>query len=258
MGDFIRVERLVKRYRASDGSEVEALREVSFAVEQGEFVTLVGHSGCGKSTLLKILAGLVDRSAGTVTIDGTAVDGPRPDIGIVFQKPLLLEWRRVLENVLLPVEIYGLDRRRYEGKAHRLLGTAGLGAFLRKYPYELSGGMQQRVALCRALVAEPALLLMDEPFGSLDALTRQKMGFELLRLWQEWKSTVLFVTHDIVESIILADRVVVMSPRPGRIIDVVSVDLPRPRDLLMQDTPAFARLASRIRRRLWEEETADA
>jgi NitT/TauT family transport system ATP-binding protein len=257
MGDFIRVERLVKRYRASDGSEVEALREVTFAVERGELVTLVGHSGCGKSTLLKILAGLAERTAGTVMIDGQEVDGPRPDIGIVFQKPLLLEWRRVLENVLLPVEIYGLDRRRYEDKAHRLLQTAGLGAFLGKYPYELSGGMQQRVALCRALVAEPSLLLMDEPFGSLDALTRQKMGFELLRLWQEWKSTVVFVTHDIAESIMLADRVVVMSPRPGRIVDVVPVDLPRPREILMQDTPAFAQLASRIRRWLWEAD-ADA
>ena len=254
MGDFIRVERLVKLYRARDGTEVEALRDISFAVEGGEFVTLVGHSGCGKSTLLKILAGLAERSAGTVTIDGQDVDGPRRDVGIVFQKPLLLEWRRVIENVLLPVEIYGLDRRRYEEKAHRLLQTAGLGAFLGKYPFELSGGMQQRVALCRALVSEPSLLLMDEPFGSLDALTRQKMGFELLRLWQEWKSTVLFVTHDIVESIMLADRVVVMSPRPGRVIDVVPVDLPRPRDILMQDTPAFARLASRIRRRLWEED----
>lgn len=257
MGDFIRVERLVKLYRARDGTEVEALRDVSFAVERGEFVTLVGHSGCGKSTLLKILAGLAERSDGTVTIDGRAVDGPRPDVGIVFQKPLLLEWRRVWENVLLPVEIYGLDRKRYEEKAHRLLQTAGLEGFLGKYPFELSGGMQQRVALCRALVAEPSLLLMDEPFGSLDALTRQKMGFELLRLWQEWKSTVLFVTHDIVESIMLADRVVVMSPRPGRIIDVVPVDLPRPRDVLMQDTPAFTALASRIRLRLWEEEPAD-
>jgi len=253
--DFIRIERLVKRYRASDGTEVEALRDVSFGVERGEFVTLVGHSGCGKSTLLKILSGLAERSSGSVIVDGQVVNGPRPDVGIVFQKPLLLEWRRVLENVLLPVEIYGLDRRRYQAHAHRLLETAGLGAFLGKYPYELSGGMQQRVALCRALVAEPSLLLMDEPFGSLDALTRQKMGFELLRLWQEWKSTVVFVTHDIVESIMLADRVVVMSPRPGRVIDVVPVDLPRPRDILMQDTPAFTRLASRIRRRLWEEDS---
>ncbi len=257
MGDFIRVDRLVKRYRARDGTEVEALRDVSLAVERGEFVTLVGHSGCGKTTLLKILSGLVERTGGTVTIEGQAVDRPRPDVGIVFQKPLLLEWRRVFDNVLLPVEIYGLERHRYEEKAHRLLRKAGLEGFLGKYPFELSGGMQQRVALCRALVTEPSLLLMDEPFGSLDALTRQKMGLELLRLWQEWKSTVLFVTHDIIESIMLADRVVVMSPRPGRIIDVVPVDLPRPRDILMQDTPEFTRLASRIRLRLWEEE-ADA
>ena len=252
---MIRVERLVKLYRSRDGTEVEALRDVTFDVDRGEFVTLVGHSGCGKTTLLKILAGLAERSAGALTIDGQEVAGPRSDVGIVFQKPLLLEWRRVLENVLLPVEIYKLDRKRYEAHAQRLLRTAGLDGFLSKYPFELSGGMQQRVALCRALVAEPSLLLMDEPFGSLDALTRQKMGLELLRLWQEWKSTVLFVTHDIVESILLADRVIVMSPRPGRIIDVVPVDLPRPRDVLMQDTPAFTTLASRIRLRLWEEQT---
>jgi len=252
---LIRVERLVKLYRSRDGTEVEALRDVTFDVDRGEFVTLVGHSGCGKTTLLKILAGLAERSAGALTIDGQEVAGPRSDVGIVFQKPLLLEWRRVLENVLLPVEIYKLDRKRYEAHAQRLLRTAGLDGFLSKYPFELSGGMQQRVALCRALVAEPSLLLMDEPFGSLDALTRQKMGLELLRLWQEWKSTVLFVTHDIVESILLADRVIVMSPRPGRIIDVVPVDLPRPRDVLMQDTPAFTTLASRIRLRLWEEQT---
>ncbi len=253
MGDFIRVERLGKLYRARDGTEVEALHDVSFAVGRGEFVTIVGHSGCGKSTLLKILAGLISRSRGTVAVDGQDVDGPRRDVGIVFQKPLLLEWRRVLENVLLPVEIYGLARGQYTAKAERLLRTAGLGGFLGRYPFELSGGMQQRVALCRALVAEPSLLLMDEPFGSLDALTRQKMGFELLRLWQEWKSTVLFVTHDIAEAVMLADRVLVMSPRPGRILDGVAVDLPRPREVLMQDMPAFTRLSSRIRRRLWEE-----
>ena len=253
MGESIRVERLFKVYRSRDGTEVEALRDVSFTVDRGEFVAIVGHSGCGKSTLLKILAGLLPRSRGTLSVDGREVDGTRRDTGIVFQKPLLLEWRRVLDNVLLPVEIYGLDRHEYEAKARRLLRTAGLDRFLNKYPFELSGGMEQRVALCRALVAEPSLLLMDEPFGALDALTRQKMGLELLRVWEEWKSTVFFVTHDLDEAIMLSDRVLVMSPRPGRILDSVTVDLPRPREIFLKDTPEFTRLTSGIRRRLWEE-----
>ena len=253
MSESIRVERLCKVYRSSDGTEVEALREVSFTVGRGEFVSLVGQSGCGKSTLLKILAGLLAKTRGTIFIEGQEMDGPRRDIGIMFQKPLLLEWRRVLDNVLLPVEIYRLDRKEYEEKAHRLLGTAGLANFLRKYPFELSGGMQQRVALCRALVAEPALLLMDEPFGALDTLTRQKMGFELLRLWEEWKSTVLFVTHDVDEAVMLSDRVLVMSSRPGTILGAFTVDLPRPRQIFAKDTSEFIHFSSRIRRCLWEE-----
>jgi NitT/TauT family transport system ATP-binding protein len=257
MPESIRVERLSKVYRSTDGTEVEALREVSFTVDRGEFVAIVGQSGCGKSTLLKILAGLVSKTSGTIFIEGQDLDGPRRDIGIMFQKPLLLEWRRVLDNVLLPVEIYRLDRKEYEEKARRLLGTAGLADFLRKYPFELSGGMQQRVALCRALVAEPALLLMDEPFGALDTLTRQKMGFELLRLWEEWKSMVLFVTHDVDEAVMLSDKVLVMSSRPGRILDVFTVDLPRPRQIFAKDTAEFIHISSRIRRCLWEE-AADA
>ena len=257
MPESIRVERLSKVYRSTDGTEVEALREVSFTVGYREFVSIVGQSGCGKSTLLKILAGLVSKTSGTIFIEGQDLDGPRSDIGIMFQKPLLLEWRRVLDNVLLPVEIYRLDRKEYEEKARRLLGTAGLADFLRKYPFELSGGMQQRVALCRALVAEPSLLLMDEPFGALDTLTRQKMGFELLRLWEEWKSTVLFVTHDVDEAVMLSDKVLVMSSRPGRILDVFTVDLPRPRQIFAKDTAEFIHISSRIRRCLWEE-AADA
>jgi len=253
MAELIRVEGLYKVYRARDGTEVEALHDVSFTVDRGEFVAMVGHSGCGKSTLLKILGGLLPRSRGTLSVDGQEVDGPRRDVGIVFQKSLLLEWRRVLDNVLLPVEIYKLDRQEYEAKARRLLRTAGLDRFLGKYPFELSGGMEQRVALCRALVAEPSLLLMDEPFGALDPLTREKMGIELLRLWGEWQSTVLFVTHDIDEAILLSDRVLIMSPRPGRILEAVTVDLPRPRQVFVKDTPEFARLTSRIRRRLWDE-----
>ena len=254
MPKSIRVERLCKVYRSRDGTEVEALREVSFTVGRGEFVSIVGQSGCGKSTLLKILAGLLAMTTGTIFIEGQAVDGPRRDIGLMFQKPLLLEWRRVLDNVLLPVEIYRLDRQEYEEKARRLLGTAGLADFLRKYPFELSGGMQQRVALCRALVAEPSLLLMDEPFGALDMLTRQKMGFELLRLWEQWKSTVLFVTHDVDEAVMLSDTVLVMSSRPGRIIGAFTVDLPRPRQIFAKDTPEFTHFSSRVRRCLWEED----
>jgi NitT/TauT family transport system ATP-binding protein len=257
MSESIRVEQLSKLYRSRDGTEVEALRDVSFTVGRGEFVSIVGQSGCGKSSLLKILAGLLSKTSGVISIEDRELDGPRSDIGLMFQKPLLLEWRRVLDNVLLPVEIYRLDRKEYEEKARRLLGTAGLADFLTKYPFELSGGMQQRVALCRALVAEPSLLLMDEPFGALDTLTRQKMGFELLRLWEEWKSTVLFVTHDVDEAVMLSDKVLVMSSRPGTVLGSFSVDLPRPRQIFIKDTAEFIRISSRIRRCLWEE-VADA
>jgi NitT/TauT family transport system ATP-binding protein len=253
MPESIRVEQLSKLYRSRDGTEVEALRDVSFTVGRGEFVSIVGQSGCGKSSLLKILAGLLSKTSGVISIEDRELDGPRNDIGLMFQKPLLLDWRRVLDNVLLPVEIYRLDRKEYEEKARRLLGTAGLADFLTKYPFELSGGMQQRVALCRALVAEPSLLLMDEPFGALDTLTRQKMGFELLRLWEEWKSTVLFVTHDVDEAVMLSDRVLVMSSRPGTVLGSFTVDLPRPRQIFIKDTAEFVHFSSRIRRCLWEE-----
>ena len=257
MPESIRVERLSKVYQSKDGTEVEALRHVSFTVGRGEFVSIVGQSGCGKSSLLKILAGLLPKTSGVITIEDRELAGPRRDIGLMFQKPLLLEWRRVLDNVLLPVEIYRLDRKEFEEKARRLLGTAGLADFLTKYPFELSGGMQQRVALCRALVAEPSLLLMDEPFGALDTLTRQKMGFELLRLWEEWKSTVLFVTHDVDEAVMLSDKVMVMSSRPGTVLGSFTVDLPRPRQIFIKDTAEFIHVTSRIRRCLWEE-AADA
>ncbi|HET7393680.1 MAG TPA: ABC transporter ATP-binding protein [Candidatus Binatia bacterium] len=257
MPESIRVERLSKAYRSRDGSEIKALRDISFTVDRGEFVSIVGQSGCGKSSLLKILAGLLSKSSGVISIEDRELDGPRSDIGLMFQKPLLLEWRRVLDNVLLPVEIYRLDRKEYEKKARRLLDTAGLADFLTKYPFELSGGMQQRVALCRALVAEPSLLLMDEPFGALDTLTRQRMGFELLRLWEEWKSTVLFVTHDVDEAVMLSDRVLVMSSRPGTVLGSFTVDLPRPRQIFIKDTAEFIHFSSRIRRCLWEE-AADA
>ena len=257
MPESIRVERLSKVYQSRDGTEVQALRDVCFTVGRGEFVSIVGQSGCGKSSLLKILAGLLSKTSGVISIEDRELDGPRSDIGLMFQKPLLLEWRRVLDNVLLPVEIYRLDRKEYQEKARRLLRAAGLADFLTKYPFELSGGMQQRVALCRALVAEPSLLLMDEPFGALDTLTRQKMGLELLRLWEEWKSTVLFVTHDVDEAVMLSDKVLVMSSRPGTVLDSFTVDLARPRQIFIKDTAEFIRISSRIRRCLWEE-AADA
>jgi NitT/TauT family transport system ATP-binding protein len=257
MPESIRVERLSKVYQSRDGTEVQALRDVCFTVGRGEFVSIVGQSGCGKSSLLKILAGLLSKTSGVISIEDRELDGPRSDIGLMFQKPLLLEWRRVLDNVLLPVEIYRLDRKEYQEKARRLLRAAGLADFLTKYPFELSGGMQQRVALCRALVAEPSLLLMDEPFGALDTLTRQKMGLELLRLWEEWKSTVLFVTHDVDEAVMLSDKVLVMSSRPGTVLDSFTVDLARPRQIFIKDTAEFIRISSRIRRCLWEE-VADA
>jgi NitT/TauT family transport system ATP-binding protein len=253
MAESIRVERLSKVYQSRDGAQVEALRDVSLTVGRGEFVSIVGQSGCGKSSLLKILAGLLSKTSGAIAIEGRELDGPRSDIGLMFQKPLLLEWRRVLDNVLLPIEIYRLDRKKFEQKAHRLLDTAGLTDFLTKFPFELSGGMQQRVALCRALVAEPAILLMDEPFGALDTLTRQKMGFELLRLWEEWKSTVLFVTHDVDEAVMLSDKVLVMSPRPGTVLKSFTIDLSRPRQIFVKDTADFIGITSQIRRCLWQE-----
>jgi NitT/TauT family transport system ATP-binding protein len=194
-------------------------------------VTLVGRSGCGKSTLLRIVAGLLEPTGGRVTIAGTPVTGPRRDVSLMFQRPALLPWRNVIENVLLPVEVHRLDRRAYRRRAHDLLELVGLDAFATRSPWELSGGMQQRVALCRALVVEPRILLMDEPFAALDALTREELGLELQRIWSEHRATILFVTHSIEEAVLLADRVVVMSARPGRIRRVVPVDLPRPRSL---------------------------
>ncbi|HVU77869.1 MAG TPA: ABC transporter ATP-binding protein [Gaiellaceae bacterium] len=210
---------------------VVALENITLDVHENEFVTLVGRSGCGKSTLLRIVAGLLAPTSGRVTVGGEPVTGPRRDIGFVFQQPALLPWRNVIDNVLLPVEIHRLDRRRYGRRAHDLLELVGLESFAKRSPWELSGGMQQRVALCRALVADPAILLMDEPFAALDALTREDLSLELQRIWNEHRKTIVFVTHSIEEAVLLADRVVVMTPRPGRIARVVPVDLPRPRSL---------------------------
>jgi NitT/TauT family transport system ATP-binding protein len=220
-------------------------------------VTLVGRSGCGKSTLLRIVAGLIAPSSGTVAIAGRRVSGARRDVSLVFQRPALLPWRNVIDNVLLPVEILRLPKRDYRPVAADLLALVGLEGFERRYPYELSGGMQQRVALCRALIQDPQVLLMDEPFAALDALTREEMSLELQRIWSEHKKTIVFVTHSIQEAVLLADRVVAMSPRPGRIVRTVEVRLPRPRSLGSSgDTEELARASAEVHDVLFAREAA--
>jgi NitT/TauT family transport system ATP-binding protein len=226
----IEVERLSKVFRRGD-IETHALEQIDLRVELGEFLAVVGPSGCGKSTLLRLIAGLIPPSTGRITIDGRTVAGPETQLGIVFQKPVLLEWRTVLGNVLLQAEMRRLDAGAYVERARRLLSAVGLEDFEDRYPHELSGGMQQRAAIVRALIHDPSLLLMDEPFGALDALTREQMRIDLEELWLSTQKTVIFITHSIDEAVLLADRVLVMSPRPGRIEKIIQVDLPRPRGL---------------------------
>jgi NitT/TauT family transport system ATP-binding protein len=244
--DAITVKAIGKRYASRHGP-VTALDDVTFAVGEGEFVAVVGPSGCGKSTLLKILAGLLPATGGLALLRGTPIAGPRRDIGVVFQSPVLFPWRTVLDNVLLPVDVQRLDRHRHQQAALDLINLVGLGGFEHRYPWELSGGMQQRVAITRALVHDPAMLLMDEPFGALDAMTREHMNLELQRIWIERKKTVLFITHSIPEAVFLADRVLVMTARPGRLMDDVRVDLGRPRPLEAMNTPEFGRHVKAIR-----------
>ncbi|WP_198375172.1 ABC transporter ATP-binding protein [Neoroseomonas rubea] len=255
---MIRFERIGKTFRGRDGAAVEALRDVSMDIAEGEFVAIVGASGCGKSTLLRLAAGLVPASSGGVSIDGSAVTSPRAETAMVFQAATLLPWADVLRNVTFPLRLMKRIAPDTEDKARALLATAGLAGFESRLPRELSGGMQQRVAICRALLQEPRLLLMDEPFGALDALTREEMSIELLRLWAARRMAVLFVTHSIPEAVLLADRVVVMSPRPGRIVDVVEVNLPRPRSFDQEGTDEFQRCARRIRDHIFGNRAARA
>jgi NitT/TauT family transport system ATP-binding protein len=236
---------LGKTYATRDGL-VPALDQVSLEVAEGEFVAVVGRSGCGKSTMLKIIAGLLPKSRGRVEVDGAEVTAPLRDAGIVFQAPTLLAWRSVLDNVLLPAEFLRLDRATARRRALELLELVGLQGFERRYPRELSGGMQQRVAISRALVHDPRMLLLDEPFGALDALTREEMNLELLRIWSERRKTSVLITHSIPEAVFLADRVVVMTPRPGRVAEIVPVALPRPRAAALRLSPPFAALVRRI------------
>ncbi len=235
------------RFR-SKKRDVTALSDVSLDVAPGEFVAIVGPSGCGKSTLLKLVAGLLTASSGEVLLGGERVTGPRHDIGYVFQRAALLEWRSALRNILLQAEIRRMPTAQARGRADELIRMTGLTGFEDAYPHELSGGMQQRVALCRALLHEPPVLLMDEPFGALDALTREQMNTELNRIWRSTGTTVLLVTHSISEAVYLADRVVVMSPRPGTITEIIEVGLPAERDYSETlGRPEFRAAAAHIR-----------
>jgi NitT/TauT family transport system ATP-binding protein len=244
--EAIAVRHLGKSFGGA-GGVVTALSDIDFAIGEGELVVVVGPSGCGKSTLLRILAGLLPQSEGEALLHGTPITGPRRDIGVVFQSPVLFPWRNVLGNAMLPVDVQRLGREKLRARAFDLLKLVGLDGFEHRYPWELSGGMQQRVALVRALIHDPALLLMDEPFGALDAMTREAMNVELQRIWMERRKTILFITHSIGEAVYLADRVLVMTPRPGRILDSLTIDLPRPRGLDVMNTEAFGAYVRRIR-----------
>jgi len=245
MQPYIRLENVGKVYDTKGGT-VEACAEVHLDIRQSEFVAIVGPSGCGKTTLLKMVAGLVPYTSGSITVGSRKVERPQTDVGIVFQESILLDWRDVLSNVMLQVDIRGMDRATYEAVAKHLLKQTGLEGFENKKPYELSGGMRQRVSICRALVHDPPLLLMDEPFGALDALTREQISMDIQRVWMDKRKTALHITHSIPEAVLLADRVVVMSPRPGRIVEIIDIDLPRPRRL-DKLPPRFNDYAGRIR-----------
>ena len=254
---MVRIDAVSRHFFSADGGRTSALDDVSLAIGQNEFVALVGPSGCGKSTLLRILAGLIKPSAGRVEVGGQALGEPRERTGIVFQAATLLPWANVLENILFPVRVTGKPvTAALAAVAHELIKVAGLQGFETRSPRELSGGMQQRVAICRALLNDPDLLLMDEPFGALDALTREEMTLELLRIWAVRPKTVVFVTHSIPEAVLLADRVVVMSARPGRIADVLDIALPRPRRFSMAALPAFNAATERIRAQIFKRDEA--
>ena len=245
MTAYVEIANVAKTYRR-DGRETHALEHIDLAIREGEFLAIVGPSGCGKSTLLRLVAGLHLPTSGEVRVDGRVVDRAQTNLGIVFQSPVLLDWRTALANVLVQVELRGLDPKAFRERAMRLLAQVGLSEFADRYPHELSGGMRQRVAIARALIHDAPLLLMDEPFGALDALTREQMRLDLEALWLATRKTVLFITHSIDEAVLLADRVVVMSPRPGRIERVFEPALPRPRGLEARRSREFTDTAQAI------------
>jgi NitT/TauT family transport system ATP-binding protein len=244
---FMLIKDLRKEYITRSGEKVLALEGTNLSITENEFITVVGRSGCGKSTLLKLIAGILPPTRGEISIKGMVVNEPRKDVGMVFQNPVLLPWRNVWENILFPIEIMRLPSEQYREKAKKLIDLVGLSGFENKVPRELSGGMQQRVSICRSLIHDPNILLMDEPFGALDAMTRDELGLELTRIWQQERKTVIFVTHSIPEAVFLGDRVVVMSPRPGRVVKIVPVNLRRPRSIDMEFTDQFKNYVLEIR-----------
>jgi NitT/TauT family transport system ATP-binding protein len=242
----IEVEGLTHTFLPRGKSPTRALERIDLAIPQGEFVAIVGPSGCGKSTLLRIIAGLLPYSAGEVRLNGHPVDGPQTDLGIVFQSPVLLDWRNVIDNVLVQLELRNIDPEPYRARANELLEKVGLLEFSDRLPRELSGGMRQRTAIVRGLIHDPPLLMMDEPFGALDALTREQMRIDLEQIWMQTKKTVLFITHSIDEAVLLADRVLVMSPRPGKVERDIRIAMPRPRGIEARKLPEFTRVTEEI------------
>lgn len=244
---WISVKDLTKIYRPRRSEPTVALTDINLTVKKGEFISIVGPSGCGKTTLLKLLAGIGGNSEGNLRIAGRDVDRPLPEVGMVFQAATLLPWRSILDNVMMPAQIQGLDKQIHLERAKELLTMVGLDGFEDKYPFELSGGMQQRAGICRALVNSPAVLLMDEPFGALDAMTREYMNLELRRIWKESEQTIVLVTHSIPEAVFLSNRVVVMTPRPGRIAEIIDIDFPEERDFDLMATERAGEYTARIR-----------
>ncbi|WP_407525877.1 ABC transporter ATP-binding protein [Methylobacterium oryzisoli] len=243
---YIAVEAVSKAYGSRHGA-VKALENIDLQVREGEFLSILGPSGCGKSTLLKCIGGLERITAGSLRVRGEALSGPPTKTGMVFQRDVLLDWRTILDNVLITAEFLGLRREDLKPRALQLLTRFGLSGYENRHPWELSGGMRQRASICRALLCDPELLLMDEPFGALDAMTRDDLNLELARIWQDTGKTVVFVTHGISEAIFLSDRVVMMDRNPGRIVEVLEIDLPRPRSLAMRETPEFGRYVAHVR-----------
>jgi NitT/TauT family transport system ATP-binding protein len=243
---YVSLSQVGKTYSSSRGP-VAALLDIDLEIRPREFVSVVGPSGCGKSTLLKLVAGLETVTSGIARVGGRPLDGPPDRLGVVFQRDVLLDWRTILDNVLLSIEFTRTPRADERDRAMTLLQRFGLGGFEHRFPWELSGGMRQRASICRALLADPDLLLMDEPFGALDAMTRDDLNVELAQIWQDTRKTLLFITHSIVEAVFLSDRVVMMSKAPGMIVDTITIDLPRPRRLAVRDSAEFAAYVHRIR-----------
>ena len=252
VGPVVRLSGVGREFARRDGSVMTALEGIDLDIERGEFVSLIGPSGCGKSTLLRIIGDLIKPSSGSAIVNGKSAERARldRDYGMVFQAPVLFDWRTVEDNVKLPLEIQGLDATRRQAKAAEMLDLVELGDFVHHYPWQLSGGMQQRVAIARALAFEPSILLMDEPFGALDEMTRERMNSEVQRIWDRTGITIVFVTHSIPEAVFMSSRVVVMSPRPGRIARTIEVDLPRPRDEETRESERYFEVVTQVREAL--------